>query len=138
MFMSIRRAASCCHPRQEISVPRGARTVRGRAVGARVVVMVGILLGRRNPDLRHRILAMKSALLAGLLLLSFLSPIQAATLDDEVQSFLQIPAVAGREDAAAQVESAVDRALDAGLRTRDLGGNDTTADAARAVLEELK
>jgi 3-isopropylmalate dehydrogenase len=43
-----------------------------------------------------------------------------------------------REDAAAQVESAVDRALDAGLRTRDLGGNDTTADATRAVLEELK
>lgn len=27
--MSIRSAASCCHPRQEISVPRGARTVRG-------------------------------------------------------------------------------------------------------------
>jgi 3-isopropylmalate dehydrogenase len=43
-----------------------------------------------------------------------------------------------REDAAAQVESAVDRALDSGLRTRDLGGNDTTADATEAVLKELK
>src|SRR6187402_3562655 len=32
LFMSIRSAASCCQPRQEISVPRGARTVRGRAV----------------------------------------------------------------------------------------------------------
>jgi putative aminopeptidase len=44
---------------------------------------------------------MKSALLAGLLLLSSLSPIQAATLDEEVQAFLQVPAVSGREDAAA-------------------------------------
>lgn len=44
---------------------------------------------------------MKSALLAGLLLLSLLSPIHAVTLDDEVQAFLQIPAVSGREDAAA-------------------------------------
>src|SRR5690348_5131683 len=44
---------------------------------------------------------MKSALLAGLLLLSILSHVQATTLDDEVQAFLQIPAVSGREDAAA-------------------------------------
>src|SRR3954469_7710414 len=43
-----------------------------------------------------------------------------------------------REDAAAQVESAVDRALDSGLRTRDLGGDATTADATDAVLKELK
>jgi 3-isopropylmalate dehydrogenase len=43
----------------------------------------------------------------------------------------------GREEAAAQVESAVDRALDAGLRTRDLGGTATTADATDAVLKEL-
>jgi 3-isopropylmalate dehydrogenase len=43
-----------------------------------------------------------------------------------------------REDAAAKVESAVDRALDAGLRTRDLGGDATTADATDAVLKELK
>jgi 3-isopropylmalate dehydrogenase len=43
----------------------------------------------------------------------------------------------GREDAAAQVESAVDRALGSGLRTRDLGGTATTADATDAVLEEL-
>jgi 3-isopropylmalate dehydrogenase len=42
-----------------------------------------------------------------------------------------------REDAAAKVESAVDRALDAGLRTRDLGGDATTADATDAVLKEL-
>lgn len=44
---------------------------------------------------------MKSALLAGLLFLSPPCSIQATTLDDEVQAFLQIPAVAGREDAAA-------------------------------------
>jgi 3-isopropylmalate dehydrogenase len=44
----------------------------------------------------------------------------------------------GREDAAAKVESAVDSALDAGLRTRDLGGEATTADATDAVLKELK
>jgi 3-isopropylmalate dehydrogenase len=43
-----------------------------------------------------------------------------------------------REDAAAKIESAVDRALDAGLRTRDLGGDATTADATDAVLKELK
>jgi 3-isopropylmalate dehydrogenase len=44
----------------------------------------------------------------------------------------------GREDVAAQVESAVDRALDAGLRTRDLGGEATTTEATDAVLKELK
>ena len=43
----------------------------------------------------------------------------------------------GREDAAARIESAVDRALEAGLRTGDLGGKATTADATRAVMEEL-
>jgi 3-isopropylmalate dehydrogenase len=43
----------------------------------------------------------------------------------------------GREDAAAKIESAVDRALDAGLRTRDLGGDATTAAATQAVLKEL-
>jgi 3-isopropylmalate dehydrogenase len=43
----------------------------------------------------------------------------------------------GREDAAARVESAVDRALAAGLRTRDLGGTATTADATDAVLKEI-
>ena len=43
----------------------------------------------------------------------------------------------GRGDQAAKVESAVDRALEAGLRTGDLGGNATTAEATRAVLEEL-
>jgi 3-isopropylmalate dehydrogenase len=42
-----------------------------------------------------------------------------------------------REDAAAKVESAVDRALGSGLRTRDLGGDATTADATDAVLKEL-
>jgi 3-isopropylmalate dehydrogenase len=42
-----------------------------------------------------------------------------------------------REDAAAKIESAVDRALDAGLRTRDLGGDATTAEATQAVLKEL-
>jgi 3-isopropylmalate dehydrogenase len=41
----------------------------------------------------------------------------------------------GREAEAAAVESAVDRALEQGLRTRDLGGDATTEDATRAVLE---
>jgi 3-isopropylmalate dehydrogenase len=38
---------------------------------------------------------------------------------------------------AAAVESAVERALAEGLRTRDLGGNATTAEATRAVLQHL-
>ena len=41
----------------------------------------------------------------------------------------------GRHDEAAAVESAVHRALEQGLRTRDLGGTATTEDATRAVLE---
>src|SRR5436305_3723209 len=41
LFMSIRSAASCCHPRQESSVPRGARTTRG---SWRVAVMAAILV----------------------------------------------------------------------------------------------
>ena len=41
------------------------------------------------------------------------------------------------QDDAARIESAVDRALEAGLRTGDLGGKATTAEATRAVLEEL-
>jgi len=43
----------------------------------------------------------------------------------------------GWETEAAAVESAVDRALEAGLRTRDLGGEATTAEATRAVLDNL-
>jgi 3-isopropylmalate dehydrogenase len=43
----------------------------------------------------------------------------------------------GWETEAAAVESAVDRALDGGLRTRDLGGAATTAEATRAVLDNL-
>jgi 3-isopropylmalate dehydrogenase len=43
----------------------------------------------------------------------------------------------GREAEAARIESAVDRALEAGLRTGDLGGTATTAEATRAVLKEL-
>jgi 3-isopropylmalate dehydrogenase len=43
-----------------------------------------------------------------------------------------------REEPAARIESAVDRALEAGLRTSDLGGTATTAEATKAVLEELK
>jgi 3-isopropylmalate dehydrogenase len=42
-----------------------------------------------------------------------------------------------REDTAAAVESAVDRALAGGLRTADLGGSATTAEATEAVLEEI-
>jgi 3-isopropylmalate dehydrogenase len=43
----------------------------------------------------------------------------------------------GLEDAAAALESAVDRALGDGLRTPDLGGSATTADATQAVLKHL-
>jgi len=43
----------------------------------------------------------------------------------------------GREDPAAAVESAVDRALAGGLRTADLGGSATTAEATEAVLKEI-
>jgi 3-isopropylmalate dehydrogenase len=41
------------------------------------------------------------------------------------------------EDQAAAIESAVDRALAEGLRTKDLGGSATTAEATRAVLNHL-
>ena len=43
----------------------------------------------------------------------------------------------GREDDAARIESAVDRALEGGLRTPDLGGTASTEDATRAVLSNL-
>jgi 3-isopropylmalate dehydrogenase len=42
-----------------------------------------------------------------------------------------------RPQEAAAVESAVDRALESGLRTADLGGSATTAEATRAVLDGL-
>src|SRR6476661_1802603 len=42
------------------------------------------------------------------------------------------------QDEAAAVESAVDRALAAGLRTPDLGGSATTDEAAAAVLAQLQ
>jgi putative aminopeptidase FrvX len=45
---------------------------------------------------------MKTPTLAATLLLLLSTPLSAATLEDEVQSFLQIPAVSGREDAAAE------------------------------------
>jgi 3-isopropylmalate dehydrogenase len=44
----------------------------------------------------------------------------------------------GREDDAAAVESAVDRALEEGLRTADLGGDATTEQATEAVLAHLE
>jgi 3-isopropylmalate dehydrogenase len=43
----------------------------------------------------------------------------------------------GLESEAAAVESAVEGALDAGLRTSDLGGEAGTAQAAKAVLDNL-
>jgi 3-isopropylmalate dehydrogenase len=43
----------------------------------------------------------------------------------------------GRQDDAAIVESAVDRALEEGLRTADLGGDATTEQATEAVLGNL-
>ena len=42
-----------------------------------------------------------------------------------------------REDEAAGIESAVDRALEDGLRTSDLGGDATTEEATRAVLRHI-
>jgi 3-isopropylmalate dehydrogenase len=44
----------------------------------------------------------------------------------------------GFENEAAALESAVDRALDDGLRTHDLGGTATTVEATRAVLGNLR
>jgi 3-isopropylmalate dehydrogenase len=44
----------------------------------------------------------------------------------------------GLADEAAAVESAVDRALEGGLRTRDLGGTASTAEATDAVLAEVR
>ena len=43
----------------------------------------------------------------------------------------------GLESEASAVESAVDKALDQGLRTRDLGGTASTAEATEAVLANL-
>ena len=43
----------------------------------------------------------------------------------------------GLPEEAAALESAVDRALEAGLRTRDLGGSATTVEATRSVLDHL-
>ncbi len=43
----------------------------------------------------------------------------------------------GRESEAAGLDSAIDRALAEGLRTPDLGGEATTEDATRAVLQNL-
>jgi 3-isopropylmalate dehydrogenase len=43
----------------------------------------------------------------------------------------------GMQEQAAALESAVDRALEAGLRTADLGGTASTAEATSAVMSEL-
>jgi 3-isopropylmalate dehydrogenase len=43
----------------------------------------------------------------------------------------------GMEAEAAGIESAIDKALEAGIRTPDLGGDSTTEDATRAVLSHL-
>jgi 3-isopropylmalate dehydrogenase len=43
----------------------------------------------------------------------------------------------GRDEEASAIESALDRALEAGLRTPDLGGEATTEEATRAVLANL-
>jgi 3-isopropylmalate dehydrogenase len=42
-----------------------------------------------------------------------------------------------REDDAVKIESAIDRALEEGLRTADLGGEATTEDATEAILRFL-
>jgi 3-isopropylmalate dehydrogenase len=43
----------------------------------------------------------------------------------------------GSDDAAAALDSAIDRALQGGIRTADLGGTHTTEDATQAVLAHL-
>jgi 3-isopropylmalate dehydrogenase len=43
----------------------------------------------------------------------------------------------GMEAEAARIESGIDTALEAGIRTPDLGGDSTTEDATRAVLSHL-
>ena len=43
----------------------------------------------------------------------------------------------GMHDEAAALESAVDQTLDAGVRTPDLGGSATTAEATASVLSHL-
>ena len=43
----------------------------------------------------------------------------------------------GRGDEAGRIEAAVDRALDEGLRTADLGGSATTDEAVEAVVRNL-
>jgi 3-isopropylmalate dehydrogenase len=43
----------------------------------------------------------------------------------------------GKPEEAKAIEAAVDKALDDGLRTVDLGGSDSTADATKAVLKNL-
>jgi 3-isopropylmalate dehydrogenase len=43
----------------------------------------------------------------------------------------------GMEAEAAGIESAIDRALETGLRTPDLGGDANTEDATKAVLSHL-
>ena len=47
------------------------------------------------------------------------------------------PEFYGLGENEAQAFELMDRALDAGLRTRDLGGEATTAEATRAVLDNL-
>jgi 3-isopropylmalate dehydrogenase len=41
------------------------------------------------------------------------------------------------ETEAARIESAIDRALEQGIRTPDLGGDSTTEDVTRTVLASL-
>jgi 3-isopropylmalate dehydrogenase len=40
-------------------------------------------------------------------------------------------------DEAAAVESAVDSVLDSGLRTADLGGNASTAEVTKSILDNI-
>jgi 3-isopropylmalate dehydrogenase len=54
-----------------------------------------------------------------------------------LSSALMLRHAFGWETEAASLESAVDAALAEGLRTRDLGGEATTAEATRAVIDKL-
>ncbi|MEU2366069.1 3-isopropylmalate dehydrogenase [Streptomyces noursei] len=62
---------------------------------------------------------------------------QASPLGTVLSVALMLRHGLGRPEAADAVEAAVERALDAGLRTPDLGGSATTDDTTRAVLAAL-
>lgn len=87
-------------------MPRGARTVRGRAVdvdrsavGEGVAVVMGGIVPRGLHPARYKLLSVNLRTLFFVALLAAApSPSLAADLSDEIEAFLRVPAVAGREE----------------------------------------